>query len=73
MASRRTLKVGEPSEVRDGTMIGIGVLLAGIGVLWVCFALGVYFFTRTGREGMRLQRMEEERRQQLSQRGSGVE
>ena len=37
------------------TMIGIGVLLAGIGVLWVCFAIGVYFFTRTGREGMRIQ------------------
>jgi hypothetical protein len=35
------------------TMIGIGVLLAGIGVFWVCFALGVYSFTRTGREGMR--------------------
>jgi hypothetical protein len=55
------------------TMIGIGVLLAGIGVLWVCFALGVYFFTRTGREGMRLQRMEEERRQHLSQGGSAAE
>jgi hypothetical protein len=50
------------------TMIGIGVLLVGIGVLWLCFALGVYFFTRTGREGMRIQRMEDERRQQL---GSG--
>jgi hypothetical protein len=49
-------------------MIGIGVLLVGIGVLWLCFALGVYFFTRTGREGMRIQRMEDERRQQL---GSG--
>jgi hypothetical protein len=48
------------------TMIGIGVLLAGIGVLWVCFALGVYYFTRTGREGMRIQRMEEERRQHVS-------
>jgi hypothetical protein len=51
------------------TMIGVGVLLAGIGVLWVCFALGVYFFTRTGREGMRIQRMEEERRQQQSNGG----
>jgi hypothetical protein len=49
------------------TMIGIGVLLAGIGVFWVCFALGVYYFTRTGREGMRIQRMEDERRQQQSQ------
>ena len=44
------------------TMIGIGVLLAGIGVFWICFALGIYYFTRTGREGMRIQRMEEERR-----------
>ena len=48
-------------------MIGIGVLLVGIGVLWVCFAIGVYYFTRTGREGMRIQRMEDERRQQASQ------
>jgi hypothetical protein len=55
------------------TMIGIGVLLAGIGVFWVCFALGVYYFTRTGREGMRIQRMEEERQQQLSRGGSGAE
>ena len=47
-------------------MIGIGVLLVGIGVLWVCFAIGVYFFSRTGREGTRIQRMEEERRQQLT-------
>jgi hypothetical protein len=46
------------------TMIGIGVLLAGIGFLWVCFALGVYFFTRTGREGLRIQRMEAERRRE---------
>ncbi len=43
------------------TMIGIGVLLVGIGVLWLCFALGVFFFTKTGREGMRLQQMEEAR------------
>jgi hypothetical protein len=48
-------------------MIGIGVLLAGIGVLWLCFAIGVYFFTRTGREGLRIQRMEDERREQLAQ------
>jgi hypothetical protein len=48
------------------TMIGIGVLLAGMGVLWVCFAVGVYFFTRTGREGMRIARMEEERRHHLT-------
>jgi hypothetical protein len=39
------------------TMIGIAVLLVGIGILWLCFALGVFFFTRTGREGMRIQRM----------------
>ena len=47
-------------------MIGIAAVLIGIGVLWVCFALGVYFFTRTGREGIRLQRMEEERREHKS-------
>jgi hypothetical protein len=45
------------------TMIGIGVLLAGVGVAWICFALGVYFLTRTGREGMRIERMAEERRE----------
>jgi uncharacterized protein (DUF2062 family) len=48
------------------TMIGIAAHLVGAGVLWLCFALGVYFLTRTGREGMRIQRMEDERRQQLS-------
>ncbi len=42
------------------TMVGIAALLAGIGLLWLCFALGVYFFSRTGREGMRIQRMEDE-------------
>jgi hypothetical protein len=42
------------------TMIGIAALLVGIGVLWLCFAIGVYFFTRTGREGMRIARMEQE-------------
>jgi hypothetical protein len=47
------------------TMIGIAVLLVGIGVLWLCFALGVFFFTRTGREGMRIQRMEDERRDRM--------
>jgi hypothetical protein len=46
------------------TMVGIAVLLVGVGVLWVCFALGVYLFTRTGREGIRIQRMEEELRPQ---------
>jgi hypothetical protein len=44
------------------TMIGIAALLAGLGVLWLCFALGVYFLTRSGKEGMRIQRMEDERR-----------
>jgi hypothetical protein len=44
-------------------MIGIAALLVGAGIAWVCFALGVYFFTRTGREGIRIARMEEERRQ----------
>lgn len=42
------------------TMIGIAALLIGIGVLWVCFAFGVYLFTRTGREGVRI--AQEERR-----------
>jgi hypothetical protein len=46
------------------TMIGIAVLLVGIGVLWICFAVGVFFLTRTGREGMRIQRMEDERKRQ---------
>ena len=50
-------------------MIGIAVLLVGIGILWLCFALGVFFFTRTGREGMRIQRMEDERRERLSSDG----
>jgi hypothetical protein len=48
------------------TMIGIAALLVGAGIAWVCFALGVYFFTRTGREGMRIQRMEDERRHRVS-------
>jgi hypothetical protein len=54
------------------TLIGIGVLLAGAGIGWLCFGVGVYFLTRTGREGIRiarmgeameLERMERERRQ----------
>jgi hypothetical protein len=54
------------------TLIGIGVLLTGAGIGWLCFGVGVYFLTRTGREGMRiarmgeameLERMENERRQ----------
>lgn len=52
------------------TMIGIAVLLAGIGVLWLCFAAGVYLFTRTGREGIRLQRMEDKRREQVGDQSS---
>ena len=44
------------------TMIGIAALLVGAGVFWLSFALGVYYFTRTGREGMRLQQMGEELR-----------
>jgi hypothetical protein len=46
------------------TMIGIAALLAGIGVLWLCFAVGVYYFTRSGREGMRIQQMESDQRHQ---------
>jgi hypothetical protein len=54
------------------TLIGIGVLLAGAGIGWLCFGLGVYFLTGAGRQGMRiarmgeameLERMEKERRQ----------
>ena len=48
------------------TMIGIAALLVGAGVLWLCFAIGVYFFTRTGREGLRIERMEDERRRRVS-------
>lgn len=44
------------------TMIGIAAILVGVGILWVCFALGVYFLTRTGREGLRIARLEDERR-----------
>jgi hypothetical protein len=47
-------------------MIGIAAILVGTGILWLCFAIGVYFLTRTGREGMRIQRMEDERRERLS-------
>ena len=46
------------------TMIGIAAVLVGLGVAWVCFAAGVYLFTRTGREGLRIERLEEERRHQ---------
>jgi uncharacterized protein (DUF2062 family) len=47
-------------------MIGIAVLLVGAGIAWLCFAVGVYYFTRTGREGMRIQRMEDERRERFA-------
>ena len=47
-------------------MIGIAALLVAAGVAWMCFAIGVYFLTRTGREGMRIARMEDERRERLS-------
>jgi hypothetical protein len=46
-------------------MIGIAALLVGAGLLWLCFALGVYLFTRTGREGLKIERMEAERRQRV--------
>jgi hypothetical protein len=48
------------------TMIGIAVLLIGAGIGWLCFAVGVYFFTRPGREGMRIEQMADERRERLS-------
>jgi hypothetical protein len=41
------------------TMIGIGALLAGAGIAWLCFGIGIYFLTRTGREGLRIARMDE--------------
>ena len=47
------------------TMIGIAALLVGLGILWLCFAVGVYFLTRTGREGMRIARMADERREHV--------
>jgi hypothetical protein len=47
------------------TMIGIAALLVGAGIGWLCFAVGVYLLTRTGREGIRLARTEKERRQDL--------
>jgi hypothetical protein len=49
------------------TMIGIAALMVGLGVLWVCLAVGVYLFTRTGREGMRVQQMEDKRSKRLAQ------
>jgi hypothetical protein len=72
-ADRNSL--GGSGETRDTrrsaleTMIGIAAILVGAGVLWLCFALGVYFFTRTGREGLRIQRMEDERRQRVPPEG----
>jgi hypothetical protein len=48
------------------TMIGIATILVGAGIFWVCFALGVYLFTRTGREGLRIARLEDERRRDTS-------
>ena len=33
------------------TMIGIAALLVGLGVAWLCFAVGVYFFTANGPRG----------------------
>lgn len=51
------MTVAKPWRFALETMIGIAVLLVGIGALWVCFAFGVYLFTRTGREGMRIARM----------------
>jgi hypothetical protein len=44
------------------TMIGIAALIVGAGIGWLCFAIGVYFLTRTGREGMRIARMGEDMR-----------
>jgi hypothetical protein len=41
------------------TLIGIAALFVGLGIAWLCFAIGVYFLTRTGREGMRIGRIAE--------------
>lgn len=43
------------------TMIGIALLVVAGGIAWVCFAFGVFLFTRTGREGMRIAQMDVER------------
>ena len=43
-------------------MIGISALIVAAGIAWICFAVGVYYLTRTGREGMRIAQMEDERR-----------
>jgi hypothetical protein len=48
------------------TKIGIAALLVGVCIGWLCFAVGVYFLTRTGREGMRIARMADERRERVS-------
>jgi hypothetical protein len=53
-------------EVTMETMIGIAALLVGTGILWLCFAIGVYFFTRSGQEGVKIGRMADERRGRLS-------
>jgi hypothetical protein len=47
-------------------MIGIAALFVGLGVAWLCFAIGVWFLTRTGREGMRIARMADERQERLA-------
>jgi hypothetical protein len=51
--TRSTSARGYGSRYRDRR------LLVGAGLAWLCFAIGVYFFTRTGREGMRIARLEE--------------
>jgi hypothetical protein len=47
-------------------MIGIAALFVVRAFGWLCYCIGVYFLTRTGREGMRIQPMEDERRQRPS-------
>lgn len=47
-------------------LIGIAVLLVGLGVLWLCFAIGVYYLTQTGREGLKIARMESKRQERLA-------
>lgn len=47
-------------------MIGISALIVAAGIAWICFAVGVYYLTRTGREGMRIAQIEDERRRRTS-------
>ena len=66
LGHRTTLATTAGSINPVETMIGIAVLIVALGIAWVCFAVGVYYLTRTGREGMRIARMADERQEHLS-------